>query len=497
VVPTYLDYLHYEKKQSAESTERPAYQHWKAKAEQLPLPPRFYNRDNPDLISESERIKFTLSQEKSDRLRSLTKETDLRSWTQDLSLFSVFASLLLAFVHRLTGQTEIAIGTPAHNRSTKAFKETPGLFIELFPLYSQVDGTISFTDLYQNVRAEAMEFLRYAEAGASNPALHRGFNVVLNYINAAFPDFAGHATDSEWIHASHSDPGHHLRLQVYDFNADGTIVLGFDANLAIFTEEERQALPNQFLALIDAFIADRSQPIGQPVIGGGIDVATPLSANFNYDEQSSVVDLVFGFSDGADRPAAVKTNHQVIHYPELFNHVNQLANYLQHQGLQAGERVAVLLPRSPEFLISVLAVMRAGGVFVPIPINYPSGRVLGIIEDAQPRFILSQAELAAGLPRSFHNLIPLDREEAFIRQQPAEWQGSGPALEAPAYIMYTSGSTGRPKGVMISHRALSHYLQWARSTYSPDQPVNAPLFTAVGFDLTITSLFLPLISVVR
>ncbi|MEL6273864.1 MAG: amino acid adenylation domain-containing protein, partial [Bacteroidota bacterium] len=463
-------------------------------AEQLPLPPKFYNRDNPDLVSGSERIKFTLTKEQSDQLRALTQETDLRSWTQDLSLFSIFASLLTAFVHRLTGQTEIAIGTPSHNRSSKAFKETPGLFIELFPLHTSVESSISFTELYQNVRAEALEFLRYAEAGASNPALHRGFNVVLNYINAAFPTFAEFPTDSEWIHASHADPGHHLRLQVYDFDADGSIVLGFDANLAIFTAEERRALPEQFSTLINAFITDRAQPIGRPVLGKRAASNQTENTELVHDDHVSVVDLVFDGMGEADKFIALQIKGQKISYPELTNHVNQLANYLRSNGLQPGDRVAVLLPRSAEFLISTLAIMRAGGIFVPIPTNYPSGRVLGIIEDAQPKFILSQAELAAGLPKTFGNLLPLDREATFIRQQSVEWKGSGPALAAPAYIMYTSGSTGRPKGVVISHRALSQYLRWAKSAYSPTEPVVAPLFTSVGFDLTITSLFLPLIS---
>ena len=493
--PLFQDYIKYEAQQRSESSNKKTTNFWAEKACQLPTPPVFYGRSNKDLQSESKRVRITLTPEQSQALRELTKEADIRTWTEDLSLFSIFSTLLLAYLYRITGQQKVAIGAPAHNRSTKAFKNTPGLFIELFPLMANIRPEDTFSSLYQKVRNESHEFLRYAQAGVSNSELNRGFNVVLNYINASFPEFENISMSSEWIHSNHADPGHHIRLQVYDFDASGEIELCFDLNTAVFPEEQIKEVPSQFLNLLNGFITYRFQLVGQPALTDKISYFSKKgNSTFTYQDKHSVLDFFEKNASESADAIAIQFGDKKLTYQALNAHANQLANFLIQNGLKKNDNVPIFLPRSPEFIISVLAVLKVGATFIPIPTNYPSGRTLGIIEDAESKLILSNSVLSKQLPVSLNHLINLDKEAAFIQQQSSENLNSARSLDDTAYMIYTSGSTGKPKGVMIGQASLSHYIQWAVQTYTADFQVVAPLFTSVGFDLTITSIFLPLIS---
>ncbi len=496
LLPPFESYIKYEADKKWNKPNNPTLEYWRNKAQLLPDSPDFFGQSNRDLESRSERKTIKLDLQKSEALRALTKETDLRAWTQDLALFNIFSALLFAYIYRISGQQKLTIGTPVHNRISSDFKETAGLFMELFPLMVELDAEENFSDLIQKMRNESHDFLKYAQVGASASKLNKRFNVTLNYINASFREFEDISMTSEWIHSGHADPGHHIRLQVYDFDASGCIVLGFDLNTAVFDEAQRKAAPVQFMKLLDSFIDDRFQKIGKPslIAQKGISVEN-LGSDFFFQDQLTVLDLFEGqvtqLSEGHN---ALRFGEKDLDYNELNKHAEQLASYLIKNGLKLGESVAILLQRSPEFIISLLATMKAGAVFIPIPSNYPSGRVLGILEDAQAKIILSNTVLSAALRKSFDNIICLDKETIFIQQEVTLRVYPKVSPNDLAYIMYTSGSTGLPKGVMIEHKALSHYLQWAEDYYVQGFRPEVPLFTSIGFDLTITSMFLPLIA---
>jgi len=493
-LPLFENYIQFETENKKIAIQKKINKYWEDKAGDLPEPPSFYGRHNRARTSHSERVSITLGKEKSDLLRSLTMESDLRTWTQDLSLFSIFSTIIFTYLYRITGQQKLSIGTPAHNRTTKAFKETPGLFIELFPIMINIEASDSFSSLFQKTRDEALSFLRYGQAGLSASNLNRGFNVVLNYINATFNDVNGILAKPKWIHARHADPGHYLRIQVYDFDASGSIDLGFDLNTAVFDERQRAELPNQFMRLIDSFLEDRFQPIGRPSLLATNEITANVSSDFNFKKDLNVLDLINIAVKENRNQHAISFGEETMTYAILENHVNKLANYLVQNGLNPKDRVAIFLNRSPAFIISVLAILKTGATFIPIPTNYPSGRVLAIIEDAKTKFVISNSVLASKLRITLNNLINLDKEASFINQQTTHYPTVELAKTDLAYIMYTSGSTGKPKGVLISHHSLSHYIQWAADQYIDGFKPIVPLFTAVGFDLTITSIFLPLIS---
>jgi amino acid adenylation domain-containing protein len=493
-LPSFQIYLDFEKNARTDTQMPAVINYWKEKLKRIPAPPRLYGEGNEGSSTLTRRVTLDLGPERSQHLRALAQEADVRSWTQHLSLFNIFAATAFAFLYRVSGQQTLAIGAPAHNRTTPDFKATPGVFIEVFPLIAEVNDDDSFGSLLQRVRAETFEFLRNAQPGAGRADLSRSFNVVLNYIHAAFSDFSGVPMKSEWIHPGHCDPRHLLRIQVHDFDASGNIQLHFDLNCETFDEFLQKATPRHFLNLLDAFLTDRSQSIGQcPLLSDEENDLFYRTASSHAGE-SSVIGLFEEQARRTPNATAIRYRDNHITYRELNEKADRLARRLQSKGVGPGQRIALYLQRSPELIAGIWGVLKTGAAYIPIAVDYPAERVTYMLEDAQAALLLTQSNLAQALTGTGIPQLLLDTDWGSIESEDKTNLNVPIRANTLAYLMYTSGSTGRPKGVMISHGALANYIQWAKNHYITSENPAIPLFTSIGFDLTVTSLFLPFVT---
>ena len=497
--PLYQDYIEFELKERIENCENAALVYWQQKLAHLPQPPTFFGRANTQLKSQSERITVRLNKEKADQLRTLTKETDLRGWTQHLTLFNIFATLLFTLVCRLTGQEKIAIGTPAHNRSTGDFKKTSGLFIKVFPLLGDITAGDSFSTVFQKIRNETNEFLRYAQTGISTSELNKSFNVVLNYINATFGNFNDQPMTSEWIHSGDADPGHHLRMQVYDFDGSGVIDLSFDLNTAVFDDNARSWLPSQFLELIDLFLEDRFQSITNLGSTEKMRLTEFNNTEVDFPKNKTITDL---FSEQVNKHPdniAITFKDQNWTYKVLDEKSNQLAHLLINKGVKTEDLVAICLDRSLEMMLGLLGIIKAGGAYVPLDPAYPEDRIHYIFEDAQTKFIICDKN-TIDLFQSVENveIILLDEKESILSALPTTAPQVQIKPENLLYVIYTSGSTGRPKGVMNQHDGVVDRLLWTQQRYQLDPQKDVALQkTTFCFDVSVWELFWPIIMGVR
>ncbi|WP_185602423.1 non-ribosomal peptide synthetase, partial [Paenibacillus sp. 598K] len=213
-------------------------------------------------------------------------------------------------------------------------------------------------------------------------------------------------------------------------------------------------------------------------------------------------------------------------YAELYERTAKLAERLGAAGIGQGARVALLAGRSTDTIIGLLAVMQSGAAYVPLDPAYPASRLAYMLADCQPALLLAEREAWLALlgeePSAYPGEVWLlgeyetvlvgDRSDAlsshvtdatnFVRAdgETANAAGSRPGGEETlladelAYVLYTSGSTGRPKGVMVTQSGLFNYASWAAAAYSDGEPTTMPLFTSLSFDLTVTSLFVPLLT---
>ncbi|HEV3076512.1 MAG TPA: amino acid adenylation domain-containing protein [Thermoanaerobaculia bacterium] len=216
------------------------------------------------------------------------------------------------------------------------------------------------------------------------------------------------------------------------------------------------------------------------------------------------------------RPA-VRCGSSLLTYAQLDARAGELARRLAELGIGPERRVGILLPRCPGAVVAVLASLAAGGAYVPLDPGLPGERLDFLMADCGISALVTEAALAARLAArpAGHRpaVVTIDAATGELRQtshdlSPAPLDAGAPAATALspenlAYVLYTSGSSGRPKGVMVSHAALAHYLCWSTRAYlgtcgdgldDGHGAGGAPLHTSLTFDLTVTSLFAPLLA---
>ncbi|MEM9555196.1 MAG: amino acid adenylation domain-containing protein [Acidobacteriota bacterium] len=492
-----------------ESTDTAA--HWRSRRARAGRRVALYGRPGAARGTASSRHTLVLDAARTHALDALAQGPGLRSLSPELSRFALYAALVGALLHRVSGQDEVGFDAPVAGRPSAAAKQTLGLFIELFPFAARIEPGDSLRTLGARCLEEAMAILRHARPGLSSPSGAEAGNVVLNFIPTSFEPFAGAPLEVEWLHPGHGDSVHALRVQVHDFDGSGRTTLHFDVNEGALPERLRARVPLHFERLLDAVLADPDRPFD--AIDLRTDDERAALVRFNAPEGSArgatsddtVIDrfvaqaahtpcsvALRSMPGGGAEPGAVG---EELDFAALHALVEGLAARLVAEGMAPGERVAILGHRSPRTVLAVLAVLRGRGVYVPVDPAYPAARRAQILDDAGVRWLLADDTVDASVGEDAV-AASVRRLSEWLDAPTADPDAALPKPPSPddlAYVLYTSGSTGRPKGVEVDHRALAGYVDWAERRYVRGDQLTFALFTSLAFDLTVTSLFLPLV----
>jgi amino acid adenylation domain-containing protein len=217
---------------------------------------------------------------------------------------------------------------------------------------------------------------------------------------------------------------------------------------------------------------------------------TKLQKNF-----ASICDLFQSQAQKTPNSIAIIFGNQQLTYCELDEKSTQLAKFLRKQGIKQGVTVGLSLLKNEDLIISIIGILKAGGIYLPLDPSYPEERLKYMIDDANPFFILTQSGLACKLPeRQACMSICLDKEWEKITsldlgENPTELDIDP---DSSAYVVYTSGSTGKPKGIVVAHKSLPNIVE-SRFDIYPKKPM-ALLVGSISFDPTLLTIFYTLIS---
>lgn len=217
---------------------------------------------------------------------------------------------------------------------------------------------------------------------------------------------------------------------------------------------------------------------------------------FDFPRESFLQDLFA--AEAEKRPGTIATifEEQQKTYGELHRDSTQLSDRLKDLGVEPEVRVGLYMERSPELIVAILGVLKAGGVCVPLDPSYPGDHIDFILRDTQPRVILTQRRFVDHLSTKGIDVLALDSplnpgQETVVQKRNLQIKGTSENL---AFIFYTSGSTGAPKGVMISHRAVHSHTVWRKQTYQLTVADRHLFRCAIGFAFLLTEVFAPLLT---
>ncbi|MFK4122966.1 amino acid adenylation domain-containing protein [Streptomyces longwoodensis] len=424
---------------------------------------------------------------------------DRASRATGTSVPDLIASAATAFLGHMCGLAEPLL-TITVNHRVGALRRSLGLLSNRVPLGSRVDPEADFVELAEALGRERRSVLRHARHDISlikratgHPADARSpFGAVVNVLPAVGAlDLAGATASFAGGTFGVIDE---VMICVYtDGRAGSDLYVRFDAPRTEYDQQDIAGLADRFTTFLRRALADPRAPVGT------VTALHPCEQRALLTEYAgptvptppvTLTELLDRQAHATPDAVALLWEGSPTTYRELAERSGRLARLLTERGAGPERCVAVAVPRSPELVVALIAVLRVGAAYLPVDPDYPAARVAFMLADARPALLLTAKDTADRLP-------PTDVPVLLVDDVPPAEGPVAPAahgVDHPAYMIYTSGSTGRPKGVVVTHAAIVNRLLWMQDRFRLDGTDRVLQKTSASFDVSVWEFFWPLIT---
>jgi amino acid adenylation domain-containing protein len=486
----YADYAVWQRQRIAAGLLDEQLEYWKKKLAGLPaleLP-----TDHARSASSSQRgarTRVEIGPELTARINSTSREESL---TVHMLLLAAWATLL----GRYSRQNDLAIGTPVANRVDGQTDHLIGFFVNMLMLRSHLSGHLTVRELLRQIKSTALEAYDHQELpfdrlveelqpkrhGSETPLAQAAF--VLQNIHVPELSAGGLQLRAETRHTTTAK--FHLLLDL--FEEDGKMAGTLEYATDLFESATAERLARLYKRVLEQIVDSPSRRLDEIHLLTQEEEEHLLAAWPFVPVAGEGVGLHEAFREQALlKPDAIALSWEEQHlsYAELNRRASRLAHYLHKLGVTAGTLTGICLDRTPEFVIAILAVLKAGSAYVPLDPAYPVERLKFMIEDAGMSAIILQESIAEKLEAGPH-MVCLERDQMLIeRESEAEFPATGTDPNELAYVIYTSGSTGRPKGVMVTHHNAWRLLKTTEPLFEFGADDVWSLFHSFAFDFSV------------
>jgi amino acid adenylation domain-containing protein/thioester reductase-like protein len=431
---------------------------------------------------------------------SLTTAIKALSRQEGVTLFMTLLAAFKALLSRYSHQNDIVVGTPIANRNRAEIEGLIGFFVNTLVLRTNLDGNPSFTELIKRVREvtlgaythQDIPFEHLVEVMKVERHLNRHplFDVMFTLENDSTEEL-------KLPELTLSSLAEERKTAIFDITLSMTeteqgLAGDIEYSTDLFNENTIKRMVEHFQVLLEAIVTNPKQKVSQLPLLTAVEQYQLLrewnNTETKYPQDKCIHQLFEEQAEKTPDRIAVVFEEQQLTYRELNNRANQLAYYLQKQGIKPEKTVGICVNRSLEMAVAILGVLKAGGAYVPIDPTYPRDRITDILEDAGVEILLTQQHLKAEF-QSRIQLVTLDSNWSDIERESTENYLSHATSENLAYIIYTSGSTGKPKGVAVTHKALVNYTLNITEQFKLHNTDRVLQFASIGFDVVVEELF--------
>jgi amino acid adenylation domain-containing protein len=414
----------------------------------------------------------------------------LFSQSHGLTPNNLFLGAVTYTIARFTGSGNILLSTISNGRGDAAVQNTVGMMVKTLPLIITMDEkqnrmeylTETQQSLFETMSKDCYPFTKISEKYHFSPEIMYAYQsgVVNNY------EFEGKQSVVESLELK--IPKFKISVHIEETAEDFKINVQYNGN--IYKEETIRTFADSIRTVLNNII---SQPEDLMITCSMVtkeEQEKLISFNNTADEHcpETLVGLFSQQVKNKGNKTALIAKDETLTYEKLNEKANRIANSLTEKGLQAEDRTALILPRDSRLIASMLGVMKAGGVYIPVDPEYPQKRIDHIMENSHGKFIITTEELADKLENK--NILIVDEliaggrpDNPAIRIEPQQL----------AYIIYTSGSTGLPKGVMLEHHGIANYVMPTEHNHHMRALVenNCTMvsITTVSFDMCLKEIY--------
>ena len=490
--PSYINYLENEQNYISSSRYEKDKLYWEKLFQTIPnmvtLPSN--TSKNSDFSCKGNRDLFVIPKKQMSPINMFCK-------THKISTFNFFMAILSIYLYKITSTDDFVIGTPILNRSSFDEKNTTGMFVNVAPLRINVGKHQSFMEFIESISKDSMGLLRHQKYPYQNilnfvrekdHSIPNLYNILLSYQITRANNESNFKYDTRW--AFNGNSANDLDIQLYDLDEDGILNIAYDYKSDKYTNEDIKNLHNRLMILIEQVLDNTNISINNLEIVT-LEEKNKILYEFNntksyYNENKTISQLFEEQAEKTPDNIAIVFENQQLTFKELNEKSNSLAYFLKNKGVTKNTLVGIMVNRSLEVIIAMLATLKAGGAYIPIDPTYPQDRIKYMLESSNAQILLTKKHLENTI--NFNNKVCINLNNNEIYSLPNNNLDNINNPEDLAYVIFTSGSTGLPKGVMLKHKSLSNLTNYCNNYV---EYLKNPLYravvsiTTVSFDIFI------------
>ncbi len=436
--------------------------------------------------------KLKLTTRLTEKLRNISRTEDI----------SVFATVLGAFgiqLQKYSGENDINVGLPVAYRPHSKLENIFGMFVNTVVVRFRLSEDSTFRTVIHDTSEAALNAIAHQDlpfekvvelvnpdrSSKANPLFQVGFT----WQNNIDAPFSLEGIKSESVNSS--DGTSIFDISFYMWENGDHIEGNMEYNIDLLTHETMIRFRDSFINMLETVTEEPDRLISEVSIISEADKNIVMEFNDTDAPYENSICIHHKFerqvSLNPDAPALISAG-QTLSYTEFNEHANRLAHYLIEQGVSVEDKVGICVDRSVEMMIAIFGILKSGAAYLPLSPENPTERLQSILNDANPRMILTGKDSSANLPEGVKRVFIDD-----VLNSPFTDDISNPDVQMDsknlAYVLYTSGSTGTPKGVMIEHHSVLNRLGWMQKAYPLDNNDTLLQKTPITFDVSVWELF--------
>lgn len=496
--PSYLDYITSEQEYLNSEKFNKDKEFWneifKTVPEVATIPSINVENSNSSLSCKAKRKQFVIPKETMNLINEFCKQNKA-------SAFNFFMAVLAIYLSRVSSLDDFTIGTPILNRGNFKEKQTTGMYISTIPFRISINHKIPFAEFLSNISADFLKIFRHQkypyqylleDLRKKDSSIPNLYNILLSYQNVRSNKQTSDINyESSWV--GNNFISDDLDIHLYDMNDTGDINIAYDYLISKYSIDDICSIHARFLYIINQVLENNDITLNE------IEIVTPdekkkILYDFNntsadYPRDKTITQLFEEQVEKTPDNIAVVFENQKLTYRELNEKANSLACYLRENGIERNNIVGIMVKRSLEMIISILAVLKSGACYIPIDPEYPQDRIEYMLNNSNTKLLLTFKRLENKVTFDNKLFVELDNELYNSNKDNLIHINKPDDL---AYIIYTSGSTGKPKGVMLKHSNINNFIQGMCNVVDFNSEKTIVSVTTISFDIFVLESLLPL-----